>query len=93
MLPEAPHPYLFKWYKENVEISNSKDLENLNPGIYEVVVTDSLGCVYKSDYITINNSTGINTSSFGKIYLYPTPAKDKLVLHFDQIPQNLSRSI
>ncbi|MBK6572481.1 MAG: hypothetical protein IPG21_08410 [Saprospiraceae bacterium] len=79
-------PYLFKWYKENVEISNSKDLENLNPGIYEVVVTDSLGCIYRSDFITINNSTGINTSSFGEIYLYPTPAKDKLVLHFDQIP-------
>ncbi len=79
-------PYSYKWFKDNIEIGITKDLEDLSPGIYEVLVTDSVGCAFKSDLIVVNNTTSTDQLSLEKTYLYPTVAAENLTIHFDKIP-------
>lgn len=80
-------PYSYKWFKENFEIGVTKDLEDLSPGIYEVLVIDSVGCTYKSDLIVVNNTTSTDQLSLEKTYLYPTVVTENLTIHFDKIPK------
>jgi len=79
-------PYSYKWFKDNIEFGVTKDLEDLSPGIYEVMIIDSVGCAYKSDLIVVNNTTSTDQLSLEKTYLYPTVATENLTIHFDKIP-------
>jgi Glycine rich protein len=43
-------PYKYQWKDGNIEISIEKDLNNLEEGTYEVMVTDNIGCTEKASY-------------------------------------------
>lgn len=43
-------PYSYRWMNGNVEISIEKDLNNLEPGTYDLTVTDNIGCAEKATF-------------------------------------------
>jgi hypothetical protein len=65
-------PYEFSWSNGGT----TEDLTGLLPGNYTVIVTDTNGCQL-SDTITVNFSTGINSSEAQQnISVFPNPSTD-----------------
>lgn len=46
-------PYTYSWTRNNIAYSNSEDLTNLRPGVYEVTVFDANNCGPKTASFTI----------------------------------------
>ena len=65
-------PFNYTWYKDNIVIPNEKSnvITPYGNGIYAASVTDSAGCIYYSNTITLNFPEDIN--------LYPNPSSDKV---------------
>lgn len=71
-------PYSFDWINEDgSSVSDVEDAENLPPGLYSLVLTDSNGCTATQDSleVTLNSSTLDYTNT---IKVYPNPVLDQL---------------
>ena len=44
-------PFIISWLKDGVDYSNDEDIENLEPGTYTLLITDSEGCEFTDTYI------------------------------------------
>ena len=44
-------PFIISWLKDGVDYSNDEDIENLEPGTYTLIITDSEGCEFTDTYI------------------------------------------
>ena len=71
-------PYAFAWTGlEGVFASDEEDVDGLNPGTYEVEVTDANGCSIQLSDIVVE--TIVDVTEFGdewSIRVYPNPALD-----------------
>ena len=69
-------PYTFAWIElDGTFTSDEEDLEGLNPGTYQVEVTDANGCSVQSFEIVVETIVGV--TEFGDawtIHVYPNPA-------------------
>ena len=66
-------PYSFNWLKNNQPFATTKDIQNLGPGVYTIIVSDANGCNSKTcsytisepDSITIKIANQQNINCFG----------------------------
>jgi len=71
-------PYTFSWNNG----STSEDIDSLFAGIYQVVVTDSLGCI-DSLTIEVPGATGITETNLqNRIKIYPNPANHTVTIDY-----------
>jgi photosystem II stability/assembly factor-like uncharacterized protein len=81
LLQGATPPYNFKWYFNQVLLQKtSRDIDNLEPGIYNVVITDANGCSFISPDIEVKEFVAVNNKEQNGFALYPNPARDYLVI-------------
>ena len=77
-------PLIYQWYLNDWPYSNESHIENLPNGIYDLVVTDSLGC--KAMFGPFNFLL-VSSKDYGKVYddvkLYPNPVTDFLVIEWN----------
>ena len=71
-------PYTYSWSNG----ATTKDIYNLAPGLYSVVVTDNTGCIVFKNDIEVLNTIGINETLSGadSFILSPNPANDKFTI-------------
>ena len=71
-------PYTFAWIQlDGTFTSDEEDLDGLNPGTYQVEVTDANGCSVQSFEIVVETIVGV--AEFGEAWnlrVYPNPAVD-----------------
>ncbi len=72
--------YSYKWYKENMAFSSDKNIYDLNPACYKLVVEDACHSVIDST-ICISDISLTNESSSDKdIVIFPNPVKGILTI-------------
>ncbi len=77
-------PYTYEWMLNNQVISTEEDLQNAAAGEYEVVITDSNGCIINSQTIVIERITAtIGPVLANYIDVLPNPTSGKLFVQFD----------
>jgi hypothetical protein len=71
-------PYAFAWIQlDGAYASGEEDLEGLNPGTYQVEVTDGNGCSVVSFEIVVEQIVGIDVvKADASLRVYPNPATD-----------------
>lgn len=75
-------PYIFVWRQNDTIVGNSEDLNGILSGIYQLSMTDSLGCRIISEAFTVQSkNTGIIKNPLNSIAIYPNPANDHLLLY------------
>ena len=86
-------PYTFAWNElDGTFTSDEEDLEGLNPGTYQVEVTDANGCSVQSFEIVVE--TIVSVAELGKTWnlrVYPNPAVDWV--HVDVSAQHLPLTV
>ena len=77
-------PYAFLWTgPEGAFASDQEDVDGLNPGTYQVEVTDANGCSIQLTDIVVETIVGV--TEFGdkwSIRVYPNPAVDWVTVEF-----------
>ena len=75
-------PYEFSWLQlDGVFTSGEEDVTGLNPGTYQVTVTDANGCSTTSFEITVESIVGIGeTDALLALSVYPNPTSDQFYL-------------
>lgn len=71
-------PYRYYWYKDDICIDSTRE-NTITPrgsGDYYVAITDSAGCLFKSNTVTQHYPFGIN--------LYPNPVNDYVNILIDE---------
>lgn len=73
-------PYSYQWYEDNSAISGAVSTlySPENPGLYSVVVTDSVDCKGKSSYYKIEALDLSNWISGVDVSIFPNPFVDEL---------------
>ena len=73
--------YSFSW---STNETNSQ-IENLNPGTYQVTVTDQNGCskIYEYDVLQLQNTATLNENSENKIAIYPNPSNGNATITWE----------
>ena len=71
-------PYVYTWKSY---ASSTRCLENLVAGVYEVTVTDALGCREVSSFEIDNLSSATDITDAQKIVVYPNPVSGSLYIH------------
>jgi len=73
-------PYTYEWQDELGDVvSNAEDLTGISGGAYKLFVTDANGCIFVTDWITVENITGTDEQSLtAGIWVYPNPASDRV---------------
>ena len=70
-------PYVFSWIQlDGAFISDEEDITNLNPGTYQLVVTDSNGCSTTSFEIVVESIVSVAELLDSDIRVFPNPAHD-----------------
>ena len=71
-------PYIFAWIElDGTFTSEEEDLDGLNPGTYQVEVTDANGCSVQSFEIVVETIVGISEfSDAWTFHVYPNPTTD-----------------
>lgn len=72
-------PYNFDWSTAN----GSYDTQNLNdvePGFYEVLITDANGCMSSENKFISNNTADLNNTSIDEFGIYPNPSNGKVII-------------
>lgn len=71
-------PYAFAWIQlDGAYASGEEDLEGLNPGTYQVEVTDGNGCSVVSFEIVVEQIVGVDVvEADASLRVYPNPATD-----------------
>lgn len=84
-------PYAFEWKGIDFEYNNeNEDINNLDSGCYQLIVTDSLNNCIKDTIICIeDNTTGIQDfhSQHNLVKVFPNPAKDKIYIKLNTISE------
>ena len=75
-------PYEFSWLQlDGAFTSGEEDVTGLNPGTYQVTVTDANGCSTTSFEITVESIVGIGeTETLLALSVYPNPTSDQFYL-------------
>ncbi len=76
-------PYQLNWQDSNGEELADFDSAALAPGAYRVLVTDSLGCTYLSNYFIVDQVSATADPGTGagiSVRLYPNPARSEVWL-------------
>jgi len=77
-------PYEYNWVVGSGEIVNDSILAELNPDIYAVFVTDSVGCVV-SEFFTVEVMTNVDELNLkNQLDLFPNPSSEIINLTFDE---------
>ena len=73
--------YSFSW---STNETNSQ-IENLNPGTYQVTVTDQNGCskIYEYEVLQLQNTATLNENSENKIAIYPNPSNGNATITWE----------
>ena len=73
--------YSFSW---STNETNSQ-IENLNPGTYQVTVTDQNGCskIYEYEVLQLQNTATFNENSENKIAIYPNPSNGNATITWE----------
>jgi hypothetical protein len=71
--------YTYEWKNENGEVvGTTKDLEDVEKGIYELCITDTNGCVLCQTFTILTNA--ISPSWRDGVLVYPNPVSDMLYI-------------
>jgi hypothetical protein len=77
--------YSYSWTRNGQFFSGTQDLTSLQPGQYQVVLTDAAGCTLLGDVITvINLVTAASEATWASgLTLFPNPASQAFYLRLD----------
>jgi hypothetical protein len=68
------------WFFEDEWVADGTIVSNLNPGIYTLLITDTLGCT-SSDTLQIGISSGQSEANLEQnIVIFPNPVLDELTI-------------
>jgi len=90
----ATGPYTYNWSNS----ASTQDINNLDGGIYEVTILDSLGCSYTTS-ITVASIVGLQTEDLNSAQIFPNPTNGTFfiasttldhVYMFNQLGQKVS---
>jgi hypothetical protein len=73
--------YSFTW---STNETNSQ-IENLNPGTYQVTINDQNGCskIYEYDVLQLQNTASVYENSENKIAIYPNPSNGNATITWE----------
>ena len=74
-------PYLYLW---STGLTGKRYLDNLNAGIYEVTITDALGCREKASFV-VENLSATYVYVDEKTLIYPNPVTDMVYIQSKEI--------
>jgi hypothetical protein len=78
-------PYHYLWTRNGQIFGNSKNLSNLTPGQYVVIVTDANGCTMNSDPLVITKISATEMPAWAEgLILQPNPASEEVQLIMDE---------
>ncbi|MFZ8835487.1 MAG: T9SS type A sorting domain-containing protein [Flavobacteriales bacterium] len=84
-------PYVYEWIDLGGTFSsNEEDIDGLNPGTYQLTVTDANDCEVTSFEIVVEAIVGIEELHSSSIQLFPNPATDRIQIKFDASMSNVS---
>jgi hypothetical protein len=73
----------FNWTGPNGFNSSNEDIFNLEPGCYNLVLTDSLtGCTSDTTVCISNTSSFVDIDDMQHVFVYPNPAKTFVIIDF-----------
>lgn len=78
-------PYRFEWYLNNRLYAETEDIEQLKPGLYDVIIRDANNCLYQINGIEIKELVSDEVISAKEIKAYPNPFSGELHL---SLPMN-----
>ncbi|MAI22653.1 MAG: hypothetical protein CL828_01220 [Crocinitomicaceae bacterium] len=84
-------PYVYAWAGMNGSFTSTlEDIDDLNPGIYQVAVTDANGCNAQSFEIVVETIVGVAEFNQGwKLRVYPNPAADWVTVELPEMNEAL----
>jgi hypothetical protein len=78
-------PYSFQWTLNGTPFSLDEDLTGLGMGNYQVIVTDSAGCMAASESFTVKSVTGTNEPGWASgLLIVPNPTSGQLSVIFSR---------
>jgi hypothetical protein len=74
-------PYTLTWYDSNNQPLPGFDTAAVSAGAYRVVVTDSLGCVFESVYVTVEQLSDASYQLWQqRVLVFPNPTSGQLFI-------------
>ncbi len=72
--------YSYKWHKENMVFSSDKNIYDLSPGCYKLIVEDSCHSIIDSTICISDISPTNESNTDNDIIIFPNPVKDILMI-------------
>lgn len=76
----ASPAYTYQWYKDGQFYSSDKNLQDLKPGLYDLLILDANGCEFRRDGIEVKEAVVVDHQKDIRIEFYPNPAENWLSL-------------
>ena len=83
-LNPASGNYTFNWSNGD----NTEDVTDLLPGLYNVIISDDLGCSLDSNYTINFDIVSVQTTEGHSIVIYPNPASDILNVNYNLVEKD-----
>jgi hypothetical protein len=81
-------PYTLTWYDSNNQLLPDFDTAAVSAGAYRVIVTDSLGCVFESVYVTVNQLSDASYQLWQqRLSIFPNPTSGHLFVEMGTTAQ------